>query len=173
MAIDPTMMNAYLASDPAAVPEEDEAAVAGGEEAAEVQEGAEVRLAKLVVLLEKNIEDVADAIDAIDADVLNDTSTPLEPDDHDIVVDSVTELDSKLQRELETALAEGISDADAAALAEHIADEGLMDEPELLAGWLVRVGQTLSQPAPSEEGEEGDEEAPSPDELEGEEIIEP
>lgn len=172
MPINPAKMDAFL-NEAGPAPEDE---MLEGEEGAEepvAPEGDDTeRFVKLTPLLEEFIEEIAEAADESDPDILLDIETPLESDDYEIIVESIAGLDRRLQKEMKVALTGGITGEEADALAEHLASEGMTEEPEKISGFLFRAAESYQgPPADEEEGEEEETEEEEGDE--GEELPEP
>ena len=101
-----------------------------------------VKLSELTPLLEEYLEDVEACCDEMDIDSLDDVSAPLSEDEEKILKNGVSALPPKLQKALGIALDKKLTIKHADYYVESELD---VDEPALLAGWLVRVSELLSE----------------------------
>lgn len=153
MAIEPGAMDAFV--NESAPPPEDEVEGEGAEETEESEGG---KFATLAAALEEFAEDVTDVSDELDADALLDSAMELEEDEQEILVDGVSSLDKRLQKELQKAADAGLTMEDAEAIAAQLEESGAFEDPARLAGWIFRACESLGGAAP--EDEETEEEEP-------------
>jgi hypothetical protein len=153
--IDPKQMSAFV--------NEGEEPSAPGESAPPdaSSSGAGKNFDTLVHELEEYIDDVQAAADELDPDLLADPSIPLEDDDQEILIEGIQGLDRSLQKCLTEAGHIDIHDGE--AIAQQLVDAGVLDDPERVAGWLVRVSDALHGPHPgsSAPGSSSDSSSPS------------
>ena len=109
----------------------------------DMKEGGSGKFGALIPLLEAFADEVAECADEIDPDALEDTSSELSDDDKDTLSDSFDGLDGKLKKVMKSSLP-GIEMEQAQQLAQHLADEDMIDDDEQFAGLLYRFGQVLA-----------------------------
>lgn len=166
MAIDPNKMEAFV-NKGAPMGGADEGGE--GEEApAEGGEGGEgmEKYQVLHELLEEFNEEVQEAIDELSPEFLAEHDGEVDPDDQKICEQGIKNLDGKLQKEMKAVLP-GIPHEMAAELAGALETENAFEDADSLAGWLVRVSETMGggggdeEAAPNQEGDQ----APSAEDL--------
>lgn len=171
MAIDPSKLSAFAS---AGGPPADEGAML--DEGMEMEEGPEEdgpgKFGNLLTLLEQYAEDVMALTDEFEPEALLDEATELEESDVEALQQGVEGLEDDLKTELGSL--SGVALEEARELAQHLADEAIIDDADRLAGWLFRVGQ-VGLSADDGEGEEEEEieeeelEEGDPEELDFEE----
>ena len=160
MPIEPGKMAAFV--NEGSPPPEGEAE---GEETNPGEGGVE-KFAALIPMLEEFAEDVVELSDEMDVDVLLDETAEISPEDEMILKEGVATLDRRLKKELESCCG-GMTMEEATTLAEHLADEGIIDDSERIGGWIYRVGVMYGGKSSHEEDEEegmGAEAPPPPEE---------
>jgi hypothetical protein len=108
----------------------------------DTQEGGEGKYSALLPMLEQFHEDIYALCDDLDPDVLTGEGE-LSEDDHDALLDAFNGLDGKVKKEMKTVLP-GIEKEQAEKLAQHLADEDMVDDPDRFAALLVHLGQVLA-----------------------------
>ncbi len=130
----------------------------------DMQEGGDGKFGALLPLLEQNAKEIEMCADELDPETLSDTGSEMSDEDHDTLKDSYDGLDGKLKKEMKALSGADLEDVQ--GLAQHLADEGMVDDEEAFAGLLFRFGQILKgggDDGGEEEDDEGDddeEEAP-------------
>jgi hypothetical protein len=112
-------------------------------EAEEAEEGGEGKFGQLLPLLEAHAEDIADAIEGINPEILEDVESELEEEDSEALMDSADSLDQQLRSIMKKVFSGGLSPDEAYELADHLESEGLVDNAELVAGWFQRIAHLL------------------------------
>lgn len=128
----------------------------GGEES-------EGRFKELIPLLEENAEDIEEMADEVDPDSLTNPEAELTPEDEQSLTDQVDQLDEGLANKMKEVLSGGLSHDDAMKLADHLAEEEMIEDAGIVGGWLFRMAAVIQKG-----GGEGEEE----EETEGEEETE-
>jgi hypothetical protein len=109
----------------------------------DMQEGGEGRFGKLIPLLEEFAEEVEACCDEIDGDLLVDMEAEMPSDEEQILKSGLHTLDKKLVKALSEAFDGGISPEEATELAEHLANEEIVSDPDRVAGWLYRISHEV------------------------------
>lgn len=112
------------------------------EEEGAAKEGDRERFASLIPMLEEYSDDVEECCDELDPEILEDTALDMGPGDETILEEGMHALDRRLQRELKNCC-KGISPEDADYVADHLARENLVADPQRMSGWLFRLGQVM------------------------------
>lgn len=163
MSIDPQAMADYVNQQP-------EGEMPEGEEAEEAPEDdGEGKYAALLPLLEANAEEISECCDELDYDSLVDPEMEMTPEDGMILQEGYDMLPDDLRAALEEA-APDISMDEASSLADNLASQELIEDPERFAGWLFRVGEMLGGGGEEGDEEDLDEEDLEDDDLEDEEL---
>jgi hypothetical protein len=103
--------------------------------------------------LEQYSGEIEASCDELDYDMLTDPDLEMTDDDIAILQEGVLMLPPRLLKVIENL--KGIDIDAATTIAEHLENEGMVDDAERVAGWIFRVGQLLDQgeeEAPEEEG---------------------
>lgn len=118
----------------------------------------------MLPMLEAAAEELNGCCEGIDEEVLLDPSMELAADEVDAITVGFGELPEDLQGALfDFAAEDGIAMEETFAMADHLANEGLTENPDRLGGWLYRVGQLIlsgeieMEEVDDEEDEEEDE----------------
>lgn len=118
----------------------------------DMEENGSGRFGALIPLLEAGAEDLVERAEEMDGDALRDPTIELDPEEQQILQDGYSLLDRRLQQELRKVGA--ISFDEAVELARHLQAEGMIDDPDRVAGYLARVSAMLH--GEGESGEEGE-----------------
>lgn len=111
------------------------------EESDDFKEGGEGRYGALIPVIEQYAQDIEACCDELDAEYLSDTSEDMPEDEKQILQEGYDILEDNLKDALD--VVSGISQDDAAKLAQHLADEDIIQDEDRVAGWLVRIGQII------------------------------
>lgn len=128
-------------SEPEDAHEEDQEGGDSGD--ADTQEGGDGKFGQLIPLLEQFHEELEECGDDVDPDVLAAPESEMSEDDSDALMDAYNSLDGKLKKEMQAALP-GIVMDKADELAQHLADESMIDDQDKFAALLFRFGQALA-----------------------------
>ena len=150
MAIDAQQLEAFANPPKPGAPPDD----AGEESAPEEQEGGEDRFSRLIPLLEEVAADMVANCDELDHEALMDSTLELDPQDEQILREGYDQLSRGFKKEFEAVGA--ISPEEAQSLADHLANEGMVDDSALMAGYLSRLSDMVHSGGEPSEGE-GDE----------------
>jgi len=101
------------------------------------------KYAKLLVLMEEYMEEVVEASDEMDANVLTDPKAEMTPDDIGILVSGLATLDRRLTKALQES-AKAIPMEVAEKMALHLLNEEMIEDADRVSGWLFRIGQHLA-----------------------------
>ena len=118
-------------------------------DAEEVQEEDAVELGPLFRVFEEFAEDIVEKCDELDPDLLKNPESDLEKSDEQILTDGVRELPRKFLKEL----GKVAHKMDAGTIAKHLAEEDMVDSPDVVAGWIQRACKALGSTAESEKPE--------------------
>lgn len=124
----------------------------------EFEEGGEGRFGALIEMLEDASIELEDALPDLSEEALEDPEAvplaELSPQDQDTIEDVYEELDDGLKAEMAKAFAGGISEDEAHELAEHLADEDMIDDEDGVGALIYRLAEHVAKlPAPSTETE--------------------
>lgn len=112
-------------------------------EPGEMQEGGEGRFGELIPLLESNAGEVAILAEDVPPEAVDEFEFQLSPQEQAAIRSGIAELDGELAQQLADVLGGGISEEEATELAEHVAGEGMSEDPRRLAAWLYQAAQVL------------------------------
>jgi len=160
---DPTVLEPSMPVKPDSMLEEESAVVESS------PEEREQRLAHLVLVLNRVADDLQGFVDEIDADLLDDLTVELPPEEAETIQEAI----KSLPREVTKAflLAGDLSAEDAQFVADELAGREVVDNADRFAGWLQRASQVIHGTLPLEPDEE-ELETEEPDEEEYEEYEE-
>ena len=119
-------------------------------------EGGTGRFGALIEMLEDASIELQDAVPDLSEQAIEDVeATPLaelSPEDQDAIEDVYEELDDGLKAEMAKAFAGGISEDEAHELAEHLADEDMIDDEDAVGALIYRLAEHVATlPAESTE----------------------
>jgi len=159
MAVDPNKMAQWAGGDAGQPPkgkpgkgsppvDEEPDEELDGEEEQEEEETGEGNGA-LLAALEQHVDAVQECCDELDPAMLESPEEELDPQDRQILQEGF----DALPEDLKQAIQKGgeLSMDDAMAAADHLHEEDLIDNPDVVAGWLYRVSQLGSANAAEEE----------------------
>lgn len=119
-------------------PEGEESEEGGGEEGRDADALAE-KFGGLIEMLEQHGEEVEEQCELLDQGTLTDPGAEADPEFQSALNECLGSLDAGLVDAMKTEL-KGVSWDDAMDLAEHLADEGKVADPEAVAGFLFHTG---------------------------------
>lgn len=122
----------------------------------DMAEGGTGRFGALIEMLEDASIELQDAVPDLSEQAIEDVeATPLaelSPEDQDAIEDVYEELDDGLKAEMAKAFAGGISEDEAHELAEHLADEDMIDDEDAVGALIYRLAEHVATlPAESTE----------------------
>jgi hypothetical protein len=135
-------------------PDMDEHDESSQDEGDEMPEGME-KYADLMQQLEAHAGDVEEQAEGMDPEMLEDPSQAMDDDAKMEVEECLEALDDSLVEEMHDAL-KGISHDDAQMLADHLEQEGMITDADMVAGFLFRVGQLDGAAGGDDHGDDGD-----------------
>ena len=106
------------------------------------KEGGEGRFGALIPLLEASASDIEGMTDELDVDLLQDPEQEMDGENARLLHEGFESLPDELRSALEGSVG-GMSMEDAIQLADHLHDEDMISDPQVVAGWLFRLGQVL------------------------------
>lgn len=168
MPIDPKQLAAFSA-DPVMPPPGDPSGMDDMGEEPEVTsahpspEEQEKRLAHLVLVLTRVGDDLQGFVDEIDADLLDDMSAELPPEEAEAIEAAIGSLPSEVRAAVSAA--GEMSEYDTKFVADELAGNEIVDDADRFAGWLMRASQVINGGLPHEESEE-EEAEPDDDDAE-------
>ena len=120
------------------------------------EEGGIGRFGAIIEMLEDASIELQDAVAELSPQALEDVEdTPLaelSPQDQDTIEDVYEELEDDLRAEMVKAFAGGISEDEAHELAEHLADEDMIDDEDAVGAIIYRLAEHVAKlPAESSE----------------------
>jgi hypothetical protein len=120
-------------------PDMDEKDESEQDESSEMEPGME-QYAELMQKLEASAEDVEEQAEGLDQDMLDDPGQAMDDDGKMEVEECLEGLPDDLVSAMHEHL-KGISHDDAMKLADHLESEGMIDDADMVGGFLFRVGQ--------------------------------
>jgi len=147
MAIDLSKLQAFAGGNydeeeaPAAEPADTQQPARKGKKHAleETSEGGPDKFGQLLPLLEAHAEDIEATLDSINPEILDDLDMELAQEDTDELEASVNDLEPKLREAMKLAFSDGLSESEAHELGDHLSDEGLVADGDIIAAWLQRI----------------------------------
>lgn len=161
MAIDPKKMKAFVGGGQGGDEGGGKPDGGGGPKSNpdDMQEGGDAagKFSDLIPLLEENSGDIEDAANMVNADPGDVLSGGEEPDQAHVgeAMSGFDSLDDDLKGPM--GALKGVSVQDAEDLAHHLADEGMVEDAELVAAWLYLVGCGMGHGGDEGEDDGGDE----------------
>jgi hypothetical protein len=110
-------------------------------EGEDFKEGGPGKYGMLIPVIEQFAQDIEACCDELDTEYLTDTSEEMPEDEKQILQEGYDALEDNLKEAL--SVASGITPDDAMKLAQHLADEDIIEDDDRVAGWLVRLGQII------------------------------
>lgn len=140
-------------------------------ESEEQGEPAMARFDALIPLMEDHAGEIEDAAAMVAADSGAVLANMAEPDPVSVeeAMGGFEDLDDELKAAFASALPQA-ADEDYALLAQHLADEGMIEDADLVSAWLCLVKAGLAQAPVADEGEVEDDDM-LPDESEAEDMM--
>ena len=163
MPIDPKKLEAFAGGKGGRggpPPAEMEEEPAEGEEMGDSEEAPQgiEKYAQLLQLMMEFQDDIEQCVDELDGEALLDAEVEMSPEDAQIMREGWDALDKRLKKEASKVLG-GLTNEDAAQIADHLYAEDAVADPDKLEGWLMRVASTLvgGGEGPKSEPGEGEE----------------
>jgi len=110
------------------------------------------KYADLMQQLEAHAGDVEEQAEGMDPEMLEDPGAQMDDDAKADLAECLEALDDSLVEEMHDAL-KGISHDDAQMLADHLEQEGMITDADMVAGFLFRVGQLDAAPGGDDHGD--------------------
>ena len=123
------------------------------------KEGGSGKYGHLIPILEEHAAELQECCDELDHEALMDPEAEMGDADIEILKEGARALPDNIKEAVMQAFGDGISMEDALRLAEHLETEGMIDDAECVAGYLVKLGDLVkSGELGADEDDEDDEE---------------
>lgn len=152
MPIDPEQLQAFANDGEEMSPDSDDE---------NMDEGGEEKFSQLIPALEEAASQISECCDELDPDILVSEDVELGDADAEILWEGYDALPEEFQTVFEEVVGEnGLSMDESQSLANYLYQENMIEDPDVVAGWLYRVADMLA----GEDSEDDDEEEESDEE---------